>query len=114
MSEPSEGEIKAAIRKEIGNEPDLRLWNLSQGTVETDGRTRKYGLIKGASDLIGILKPTGRLIALEVKRPIVGKVSAEQKMFIEIVRAFGGFACVVRSPEEARAALMRARAGESG
>jgi hypothetical protein len=113
MSE-SESEIKAAIRKAIGNEPDLRLWNLSQGTVEVDGRMRKFGLIKGASDLIGILKPTGRMFCLEVKKPITGRSSTEQKMWVEIIRAFGGFACVVRSPEEARAALMRARAGESG
>jgi len=52
-----------------------------------------------------------RFIALEVKRP-GGRVRPEQVDFINLVRAAGGFAAIVRSVEEARAAIERARRGE--
>lgn len=65
----------------------------------------------GGADLIGIL--TGRFIALEVKRPKKGRESEEQQMFMQLVRAKGGFAAIVRSVDEAHAAIQRAREGAS-
>jgi hypothetical protein len=50
---------------------------------------------------------------LEVKRAKGGVLSARQKLFLALVRRMGGFAAAVRSVEEARAALERARRGES-
>jgi len=70
----------------------------------------KYGLCNGSSDLIGILAPHGRLIALEVKTAS-GRLTTDQSMFLELVRRHGGFAAVVRSVPEAQAALARARNG---
>lgn len=69
------------------------------------------GLGKGSSDLVGILRG-GRAIALEVKTA-TGAVRPEQPIWLEAVRSWGGFACVVRSPEEAVAAVGRALAGAS-
>jgi hypothetical protein len=57
-------------------------------------------------------EPLGRLIALEVKRP-GEKPRPEQVRFLELVRRFGGFAAVVTSPEDALAAIERARGGVS-
>ena len=70
----------------------------------------RYGLAKGSSDLIGILKPSGRLVSLEVKTES-GRVSPEQELWLAMIRRFGGFAAVVRSVDDALAALDRARAG---
>lgn len=106
-----ESEIQAQIRLALGREPDLVLWRNNTGVAHEDGRRIRYGLTVGGADLIGIL--TGRFIALEVKRPKKGRESEEQQMFMQLVRAKGGFAAFVRSVDEARAAIQRAREGSS-
>lgn len=105
-----------SIRLALGREPDLTLWPNPVKHVEVpsaDGRVvhLRTGLAVGSADLIGILAPAGRLVALEVK---TGRAvaSPQQVMWAELVRRRGGFAAVVRSVEEATAALERARRGE--
>lgn len=73
------------------------------------------GLGKGSADLVGILRG-GRAIALEVKMPGRGLRAVEQPeqgVWLAAVRRWGGFACVVRSPEEAVSAVTRALGGAS-
>lgn len=72
----------------------------------------RYGLQKGSADLIGVLAPEGRFLALEVKTP-KGRISKEQELFLSLVRKQGGFACVVRSVDDALAAIERAKKGET-
>lgn len=104
-----ESDIQSAVRAALAFERDLIAWRNNAGVAK--GYVR-YGLCRGASDLIGIMRPSGRMIALEVKRD--GEApTAEQTEFLATVRAHGGFACVVRSPAEARAAIQRARQGLS-
>lgn len=109
---PRELDIQQSIRIALGNEPDLVLWRNSAGvaTHDSTGRSQRFGLCVGASDLIGV-GPFGRLFALEVKSA-TGRLSDAQQRFLALVRSKGGFACVVRSVEESRAALIRARHGE--
>ena len=113
----NESQIQQAIRIALGDEPDLVLWRNTTGQTEewnpSDGsaRTMRYGLAVGSADLVGILRP-GRFLALEVKTP-TGRVRPEQTAWLELVRRMGGFAAVVRSVDEAKAALERARNGES-
>lgn len=52
--------------------------------------------IKGVSDILGIWK--GRPLAIEVKSPI-GRVTAEQNLFLNNYRRCGGIAIVARSVE---------------
>lgn len=107
--------IQAAIRLALGKEPDLTLWRNNTGRAQyeaEDGPRRvRYGLVKGSSDLVGILGPAGRFVALEVKRPRK-KPTEEQRMFLDLVRSRGGFAAVVDSVASALAAIERARRGE--
>jgi hypothetical protein len=70
----------------------------------------RYGLAVGSSDLIGCLN--GRFIALEVKTP-TGRASPQQRQWLDLVRRHGGFAAIVRSVEDARGAIARARTGAS-
>ena len=58
------------------------------------------GLAVGSCDLIGIQAGTGRFFGIEVKTP-KGRVSKEQKNFIEHVKKMGGLAGIARTPEEA-------------
>ncbi len=112
----SEAEIQQQIRLALGRERDLTLWRNSTGVSQHTDRTgrkrfERHGLIKGASDLVGVLGPPGgRWFALEVKSP-TGQPTEEQLHFIDLIRRRGGFAAIVRSVPEAQAALARARQG---
>lgn len=74
-----------------------------------DNRQMATGLGLGVSDLICIVPPHGRFLAIEVKRPKVGVVSDAQEAFIKAVRKFGGIAGEARSVEDALALLAEAR-----
>jgi hypothetical protein len=108
-----EQDIQNAIRLAVGGLDDVRLWRNSTGSLpDSRGVRVRFGLAVGSSDLVGILAPSGRLLSLEVKTAR-GRTTSEQETWMTIVRRFGGFACVVRSAEEALAAVDRARKGES-
>jgi hypothetical protein len=140
MSNP-ETVLQQEIRLALGRYPDLTLWRNSTGAASPinprdlhklaaliksgsvsgalsclgDMLKRpmiKYGLCVGSADLIGILAPHGRLVALEVKTE-TGRPSTEQSQFIALVQRRGGFGCIVRSVPEAIEAIDRARAGAS-
>ena len=106
----SEGHIQDAIRLALTDEPGLVVWRNNTGVAEHRGARVRYGLAVGSADLIGCLD--GRFIALEVKTA-AGRASPEQRQWLDLVRRNGGFAAVVRSVDEARAAIVRARAGAS-
>jgi len=108
----TESHILADIRLALGREPDFRVWRNETGTARHLNRHVRYGLCRGSSDLIGILSPAGRLVALEVKTA-AGRPTREQLLFLDVVRRFGGFGAIVRSVDEAHAALDRARRGLS-
>jgi hypothetical protein len=108
-----------AVLLELGREPDLVLWKNNQSAgAKIDKNGREYfgraGLPKGSPDIVGILTwgspPTGRWFSLEAKTGR-GELSPEQLDFAELVRKRGGFCAEVRSTEDARAALARARNG---
>ena len=107
----SESEIQAAIRAALGALPDVCLWRNHVGQLRDEsGRVHRFGLSVGSADLVGVLAPSGRLIALECKSA-TGRLRPEQRAWLDVVRRFGGFACVVRSADEALAAVERARNG---
>ena len=114
MSNP-ESVLQAEIRLALGRDPSLVLWRNAVGQAEHvagNGRTfrQAFGLAKGSADLVGILAPAGRFVALEIKTP-AGRVSPEQTTWLALVRSRGGFSAVVRSVDEAIAAIERARTG---
>jgi hypothetical protein len=111
-----EKEVQRQIEEAIGSEPDLLLLRNSVGqaeyTDEQSGRTYfvPYGLGKGSPDLVGLLRVGNRAMwfCLEVK-PSEGELEDAQKRCHAIWRRFGGFVETVRSADDARAALDRAR-----
>lgn len=54
--------------------------------------------IKGISDILGIM-PNGKLLAIEVKTK-AGKLSVEQKIFLDEINKRGGLAFMARSIED--------------
>lgn len=105
-----EREIQHNIRLALGTDPRVVLWRNSVGVAETGGRKQRFGLAVGSSDLIGVLRPSGRFIAMEIKT-MIGRLSPEQQQYLQLIRQAGGFACVVRSVADARDAIDRASAG---
>lgn len=113
-----ESSVQQSIRLALGSDRDVVLWRNSVGVAsewdERTGNVRRaaYGLAKGSGDLIGIVRvgKLGRFLSLEIKSP-TGAVRPEQITWANLVRSFGGFAAIVRSPEEALAAVARAKSG---
>ena len=62
------------------------------------------------ADMVG--QTIGVCVGIEVKTA-TGRATQEQRQWLAVVRLHGGFAAVVRSVDEARAAIARARMGEN-
>jgi len=96
-------------RLALGRDPRVVLWRNNTGSALQDYgsaglKPLRYGLALGSSDLIGLVKPSGRFVALEVKSAR-GAVSKEQAIFLALVESMGGIARVVRSVDEALRAV---------
>lgn len=107
-------QLESAIQRECrlaANAPDVVVWRNNVGLAEhADGSKVAYGVGgPGGSDLLGIV--AGRFAAFEIKRP-GEKPTAKQEQFMALCRLKGGFATVVRSPEEMVAAIQRCREGK--
>lgn len=83
----------------------IPAWRQNQGALRKDrGRLVRFSGARGISDIIGILPPAGRLLAVECKMP-GGRLTADQAAFLDGVRAMGGLSLVVRSVDELDRAL---------
>lgn len=104
----SELQLQAEIRLSLGARKDCVFWRNAVGTgTNQSGNMVKYGLGKGSADLIGMVRPSGRTVALEIKLP-GGRVSNDQQMFLALINSGGGFGRVVRSVDEANRAVDQA------
>ena len=82
----SETHILVAIHDAIALTGKCLLWRHNTGG---HGRLR-YGLGVGGADLIGVIKGSGKFIAIEVKTA-TGRLSKEQKNWAKAVTDAGGF-----------------------
>lgn len=80
--------------------PDIRVWKNATGATKIKGQVIKFGL-KGSADILGIIKPGGRLLAIECK---TGQAiqSKYQKNFENMIADFGGIYLVARSVQDFR------------
>lgn len=103
----TEVQLLHAILLTLGARNDCRIWrvNVIVAQDRATGRVVRSSQ-PGAADISGILKPSGRRLELEVKSEN-GRVRPEQAAFLKMVREHGGVAEVVRSVEEAVAAVER-------
>jgi hypothetical protein len=80
------------------------LWRNNTGRLKSGQRWVSFGLGAGGADLVGILKPSGRFLAVEVKTPS-GRQTPEQVAWQRAVESAGGMYVVARSVAEALAAI---------
>lgn len=79
---------------------------------QPNGAVVRYGVGgTGGADLIGIVRSSGRFIAVECKSA-TGRTTDEQDVFLDRVRRSGGIAVVARSAEDVLDAVAVDRAGD--
>jgi len=95
----SESEIQKEIRLALGRREDVVLWRNNVGVMMRGGTYVRYGLCVGSADLIGIYKPTGQFLAIEVKEP-GKKTTPDQKLFAQLVVGSNAlYACVTSAAQ---------------
>jgi hypothetical protein len=105
-----EGKIKAACLRYM-ERLGITMWNNPSGCVRVaPDRWIHFGK-KGSADIIGLIPPDGKFLAVETKAPD-GRLSPEQREFLEMIKRQGGLAIVARSWRDIEAALLEA--GYSG
>jgi len=92
--------LKNEVRLALGRREDVVMWNNESGVARYGPSVVRYGVGKGGSDLIGIIKGSGRFLAIEIKTGNA-RLTKEQKLFQQLVRAFGGVAETVRTVDDA-------------
>jgi hypothetical protein len=86
------------ILREFGARSNIRIWKNATGVAKSlgdEGRYIAFGL-KGSADILGIIKPSGRLLAIEVKTGNA-RQSPQQVAFERMINDFGGVYFLVRS-----------------
>ena len=78
-------------------------WRNNTRCLRVGGRLMQFGKV-GSADILGILKPSGRFLAIEVKKP-GEKPSDEQIAFLWAIRDAGGVAIVAYSLDDVRKVL---------
>lgn len=101
----SETPLMHEIRAALTATGHIALWRNNTG-FDAD-RKIKYGLGLGGADLVGILKPSGRFVGVEIKTA-TGRTSPDQMAWASAVRAAGGLYILTRTPEDAIEQLTQA------
>lgn len=95
-----ESQIQSAILAAVNADGRVRL--VRNNTGECPSTHVVYGLGLGGADLVGMVRATGRGVAIEVKSAR-GVVRPAQRAWRVAFLAFGGAHAVCRSVEEAMA-----------
>lgn len=104
----SETDLVGDVLAAMAYEPGVWAARNNTGMLRKGRHYIRYGLGNGSADIIVIVAPVGRLVALECK---VGreKQSSDQIEWERAVRSVGGYYAVVRSVADAREAVQKAR-----
>lgn len=108
---PRESDIQNSILEFLSVQAHVVAWpNKSVGIF--DPKTKVFRKPKsrfhrnGVPDILGYFKGSGRILAIEVKRPNKSTTSKEQKEFIEEVNSNGGLAFIATSVEDVAKKLL--------
>jgi hypothetical protein len=117
LPKPLEKETQAQILRYLQTVRRIKAWRQNQGAVKVPaqggakGRFFRMASAKGISDIIGLLPPHGRFLAIEVKR-LGEHPTPDQQAFLDGVNAAGGLGFVARSIEDVGRELDAASKGD--
>ena len=100
--EPTEKEIENSILDYLQTQDGFFWKNQSVGIYDPIKKTfRRPGKfhVNGVADILGLIPPSGKLVAIEVKRR-KGKTTKAQDDFLQVVSDNGGESFVARSIED--------------
>lgn len=104
----TEHEIQQLIMLAIGSRPGIRIWRNQTGALKDErGHLIRFGLV-GSADILGIMSPGGRFLAIEVKTH-TGRQTEQQASFQRMIESHGGLYVLARSVQDAVSALDRAQ-----
>jgi hypothetical protein len=105
-SDTPENRVKTEVLKYLKLRR-IYCWSNPSGAVRIrPGKFMSFGK-KGSADIIGLLAPDGKFLAVETKAPN-GRLSPEQKQFLAGIREQGGMAVIARSWADVDRALREA------
>ena len=101
---PSESEIQRAIMQLLHKHPKVtKVWRQNSGVARKQYGDKvhhvRFNTAHGMSDIMAIMKGSGRVMALEVKSA-KGRIAPHQEDFLSSIRAGGGIGAVVRSVDD--------------
>ena len=104
MKKPTESHLIRSCLDLLGM-CGIMAWRNNQGAIPLpEGGYRRFTGRRGASDIIGILPAArgggGRFLAIETKMPGKGRLSKDQRVFLDEIKANGGLALVVKDLRE--------------
>jgi hypothetical protein len=105
-SDTPENRVKTEVMKYLKLRR-IYCWSNPFGAVRIrPGKFMSFGK-KGSADIIGLLAPDGKFLAVETKAPD-GRLSPEQREFLEMIEQQGGMAVIARSWTDVDRALREA------
>jgi penicillin-binding protein-related factor A (putative recombinase) len=90
----TESAIQKQIINYLKNRPDIFFFRNNVGR-----KKNMYFGYKGSGDLLGIMRPSGRFISIEVKQE-KGECSEEQIQFMAMINSMGGIAFIAKSVDD--------------
>ncbi len=100
----SESVTLAEILIALGRDPRCKVWRNNSGALpDARGRAIRFGLA-GSADILGLLRPSGRFLAIEVKAQN-GRQSEAQRNFQRMITESGGVYILARSVQDALNAI---------
>lgn len=99
-----ESETQAAILGYLATRRDIRAARMNTGAARDQrGHFIRFG-VPGQADILGIIAPHGRVLAIEVKSQR-GQQSQQQRRFQAMIEKFGGLYILARSVADVERAL---------
>ncbi len=103
----TERQIQTDILMYLAGRKDIASWRSNTGAAIWHGAKAsgmvRFG-IKGQADITGLIRPTGRFLAIEVKTK-TGRQTKDQKRYQAMVTKYGGVYILARSVADVEAGL---------
>ena len=104
MRRPLEKDIQRVLLTYLRSVLGWPVVRINSGGMRRGKSFYRFNDTAGVSDIVGLIPPAGRFLAIEVKRP-GGRPTEQQRQWLDAVRAAGGVGLVVTGLDDLRQQL---------
>lgn len=104
MHKPLEKDIQRVLLTYLRSVLGWPVVRINSGGMRRGKSFYRFNDTAGVSDIVGLIPPSGRFLAIEVKRP-GGRPTEQQRQWLDAVRAAGGVGLVVTGLDDLRQQL---------